>query len=168
MAEMMENNYEHRQMDDGRYTFKGVGNAGLATGIAGLTLGVLNGGLGLFGMNGGLANHAAGYVTKEAFDLQKQISEKDSEISLLKSEANTEVKIADVYSRLKGDSLDQERLSNAKWTEQLVWNARMESRMAVAESKIGQIMDMTGLYVEASRVTPMPMDRYNSWTAPTA
>lgn len=172
MAEMMEG-YKHEDFDS-RYGSKGVTGASLGLGIAGTTLGLLNGGLGLMsglgaGMNGGwMANHAANYVTKEAFDLQKQVSEKDSVIALLKSESNTEVKIADVYSRLKGDVLEQERLNNARHTEQLVWNAKMEARMAVAESKLDQVMGMTGLYIEASRVTPMPMDRYNSWTAPTA
>lgn len=183
MAEMMDS-YEHRQMDDGRYAYKGVGNAGLTTGIIGTALGVLNGGLGLMGgMNNGWGRYHNGYggygyapeamcidrpVGRETFELQQKVSALEAERSLLKSESDTEVKIADAYSRLKGDSLDQERLSNAKWTEQLVWNARMESRMAVAESKIDQLMGMTRLYVEASRVTPLPMDRYNSWTAPTA
>ena len=184
MAEM--ENMEHRAWDDWRYGNRGVANAGLATGIVGTALGVLNGGLGLmgngrggFGCGNGYGYNGYGYngyngavcvdkpVAKETFELQKQISAKDSEISLLKSEANTEVKIADVYSRLKGDILEQERINNARQTAQLVWNARQEARIAVLERDVSQLYGMTGLYVEAKKVTPLPMQRYNFWQAPT-
>lgn len=45
------------------------------------------------------------------------LARKDSEIALIKSEQNTEVKIADVYARLKGDLLTLERNQNA-WNTQ--------------------------------------------------
>lgn len=179
MAEM--ENMEHRAWDDWRYGNRGVANAGLATGIVGTALGVLNGGLGLMGNGRGGFGCGNGYgyngyngavcmdkpVAKETFELQQKVSRLESEKALLASESNTEVKIADVYSRLKGDVLEQERLNNARHTEQLVWNARMEARMAVAESKVDQLMGLTGLYVEAKKVTPLPMQRYNFWQAPT-
>lgn len=178
MAEAMD--YEHRAMDDGRYAYKGVGNAGLATGIIGTALGVLNGGLGLMGgMNNGW-NGANGWgrgsyesvcvdrpVGRETFELQQKVSQLESEKALLASEQNTEVKIADVYERLARQSLELERAQNQKWTDQLVWNAHRDARIAVLERDVHQLYGMTGLYVEASKVTPLPMQRYNYWTTPT-
>lgn len=185
MAEAMD--YEHRAMDDGRYAYKGVGNAGLATGIIGTALGVLNGGLGLMGgMNNGWNGfgrngygNGYGYVPftesvccdrpvgKETFELQQRVSRLESEKALIMSEQNTEVKLADVYERVAKQALDLERKENEKWTNQLVWNAHQDSRIAVLESKMHEIFDLTGRYVEASRVTPLPMQRYNFWQAPT-
>lgn len=168
MAEM-ETMYDHRAMDDGRYTFKGTGNAGLATGIIGTALGVLNGGLGLFnGMGGCMTNHASNYVSKEAFDLQKKISEQESTISLLRSEANTEVKIADVYARLKGDILDLERSQNAKWTDQSVINAQVAANLSVMQNQISVLNGLTKTIIPIGNVCPEPMPAKNSWTAPTA
>ena len=185
MAEMMENNYAHRQMDDGRYAYKGVGNAGLATGIIGTALGVLNGGLGLMGgMNNGwngFNRNGCGYgyapyaesvcvdrpVGRETFELQQRVSQLESEKALIMSEQHTEVKIADVYARNAKATLDLERAENQRWTDQLVWNAHQEARIAVLERDVSQLYGMTGLYVEASRVTPLPMQRYNFWQAPT-
>ena len=180
MAEAMD--YEHRAMDDGRYAYKGVGNAGLATGIIGTALGVLNGGLGLMGgMNNGWNRGGNGWgggygyesvccdrpVGKETFELQQRVSRLESEKALLASEQNTEVKLADVYQRVAKQALDLERAENQRWTDQMVWNARQEARIAVLERDVSQLYGMTGLYVEASRVTPLPMQRYNFWQAPT-
>lgn len=182
MAEM--ENMEHRAWDDWRYGNRGVANAGLGLGIAGTALGLLNGGLGLMGgMNGNGWNHGYngyngynGYgavcmdrpVGKETFELQQRVSQLESEKALLSSEQNTEIKIADVYERLAKQSLELERQQNRRWEEQLVWNARQDARIAVLERDVHQLYGMTGLYVEASKVTPLPMNRYNSWTAPTA
>lgn len=178
MAEM-ETMYDHRAMDDNRYTFKGVGGAGLGLGIAGTALGILNGGLGLMnGMGNGWNNgwNHNGYggaycidrpVGRETFELQQKVSQLESEKALLASEQNTEVKIADVYERVAKQALDLERQENKKWTEQLVWNARQDARIAVLERDVSQLYGMTGLYVEAKKVTPLPMQRYNFWQAPT-
>ena len=184
MAEM-ENMYDHRYNDDSRYTYKGVGNAGLGLGIAGTALGILNGGLGLLGGIGngwGMNRNGYGYggygcapeavcvdrpVGKETFELQQRVSQLESEKALLASEQNTEVKIADVYSRNAKATLDLERAENQRWTDQLVWNARQEARIAVLERDVSQLFSMTGLYIEAKKVTPLPMRRYNSFVAPT-
>ena len=179
MAEM--ENMEHRAWDDWRYGNRGVANAGLATGIVGTALGVLNGGLGLMGNGRGGFGCGNGYgyngyngavcmdkpVAKETFELQQKVSRLESEKALLASEQNTEIKIADVYERVAKQALDLERSFNEKRTAQLVWNARQEARIAVLERDVSQLYGMTGLYVEAKKVTPLPMQRYNFWQAPT-
>lgn len=160
------------------YASNGKGNLGVTLGAIGTGLGVLSPHFGgLFNGNGygyGYGRNV-GYesavcvdrpVGKETFELQQRVSRLESEKALLASEQNTEVKLADVYERVARQALDQERINNAKWTEQLVWNARQDSRIAVLERDVRQLYSMTGLYVEASKVTPLPMDRYNSWTAP--
>lgn len=186
MAEMME--YKHEDFD-ARYGSKAAAQTGLGLGIAGTALGLLNGGLGLAtgmggcgrngwgGWNNGYNNGYNGQVFhesvccdrpvgKETFELQQRVSRLESEKALLASEQNTEVKLADVYERVAKQALDLERKENQRWTEQLVWNAHQDSRIAVLESRVHELMSMTGRYVEASRVTPLPMGRYNSWVAP--
>lgn len=162
-------------MDNGRmYASRGVANTGLGLGIAGTALGILGGHLNGYGY--GYGRNGYGYeggaycidrpVGRETFELQQRVSRLESEKALLASEQNTEVKLADVYERVAKQALDLERKENDKWTEQMVWNARQDSRIAVLERDVSQLYSMTGLYVEASKVTPMPMNRYNSWTAP--
>ena len=85
-------------------TVKGMqtvaGGGTTALGIVGTVLGgmaVANGclgnGLNLFGNNDK-------YATKTDLAYAQELAKKDSEISLLKSEQNTEIKMADVYDRL--------------------------------------------------------------------
>lgn len=129
------------------FASKGFAGAGLGTGIAGLTLGVLNSGLLNGGLIGGGMNNAAGlastamqlgdhYATKEELKYSQEIARKDSEIALLKSEQNTEVKIADVYARLKGDLLTLERGQNAWNATQSVANAQMSAAIAANTNSI--------------------------------
>lgn len=152
------------------YASKGTAGAALGTGIAGLALGVLNGAGGLLGMgmNGmgynGWNNHPAGfnpYVTKDEMLLYQQIAAKDSELALVKSEQNTEIKIADVYERLAKRINDFER-------EQSVYNGVNTSTVSVLRNQVEQLMGLTALHIPASNVCPEPMPKYNSWTAPTA
>lgn len=132
-----------------------VGNAGLATGIIGTTLGVLNsGGLGGI-LGGGFGNNACGlastamqlgdhYATKDDLKYSQELARKDSEIALLKSEQNTEVKIADVYSRLKGDLLALERGQNDWNASQSVVNAQMAASITTNQQSIAGLQATVG------------------------
>ena len=179
MAEMMEG-YKHEDFDS-RYGSKGVTGASLGLGIAGTTLGLLNGGLGLMtglgagrigaGMYGGMygmpCRNEVEYVSKATFDLEKENTQLRSQLSLVQAEQDSEVKMATVYEKLAKQLIDQERLQNAKWTEQLVWNARQDARIAVLEHKVYELDGMSARYIRADRVSPEPMPRYNQWVAPT-
>lgn len=148
-----------------------VGTAGLTTGIIGTALGVLNGGLGLLNNNGNIVNNNH-YVTKDELNYVQELARKDSEISLLKSEQNTEVKIADVYERLI-TRINADARAQADWNAaQSVANAQMSAAIATNANSISSLQaccnNITKTVVPITSVCPQPMPQYNSWTAPTA
>ena len=159
--------------------YQGKSNAALATGIIGTTLGGLltlngglrngNGGWGLFGNNYYNEDHMVDsrYVSKEDLGMAITLAQKDSEIALLKSEQNTEVKIADVYERLKRDMLTMERNQNEFNASQMVFNANSNSAIAVIRNQIDVLNSLTKTVVPITNVCPEPMPLKNSWTAPT-
>lgn len=114
-------------------------NAALTTGIIGTALGVANGGLGLLNGNWGRGTaEGQQYVTKDELNYVQTISAKDSEIALLKSEQNTEVKIADVYERLI-TRINADQRAQSDWnTQQMVNNAQISSAIAVNANSISQ------------------------------
>lgn len=145
-----------------------AGSLGLAS-FLGLGSNGNGGGLNLFGNNrcgGGCT------VTAETLDMAMRIAAKDSEIALLKSEQNTEVKIADVYekvlARINADKMEQAGINSA----QAVANAQMSSAIAVLQNSYsclqGTVNGITKTVIPISSVCPQPMPQYNSWTAPTA
>lgn len=143
------------------------GNAALTTGIIGTALGgllTLGNGAGLIG---GSTVAGKQYVTKDELDYVQTIGSKDSEIALLKSEQNTEIKIADVYSRLKADLNAYENQQNAVNMNQAVYNATANSAIAVLQNQVGVLNGLTKTVVPITNVCPQPMPQYNSWTAPT-
>ena len=156
---------------DYQYASNGKGNLGVTLGAIGTGLSILNGGLGLVGTGAGMMgyhNGAAGrFVTKDELDYVQTIGRKDAEIALLKSEQNTEVKIADVYERLitriNADARAQADFNAA----QMVFNANSNSAIAVLQNQIGVLNSLTKTIVPITNVCPQPMPQYNSWTAPT-
>lgn len=148
------------------YASNGKGNLGVTLGAIGTGLGILSGGAGLLGMNpGGSENDRP--VTRYELGLVKESMAKDSEIALLKSEQNTEIKIADVYERImtrvNADRTAQSEVNAA----QAVYNASNGAAVATINSQVAQLMALTKLIVPADNVCPKPMPQYNSWTAPT-
>lgn len=105
-------------------------------------------------------------VGRETFELQQKVSQLESEKALLASEQSMEVKLATVYEKAAGQSLALERSMNEKQTAQLVWNAQQEARIAVLERDVHELSGMSARYIMADRVSPRPMDKYNSWEAP--
>ena len=147
----------------------GVGGAALGTGIAGLSVALLNGGLGnLLGGLGGCGNQ---YASKSDIAYSQELAKKDSEIALLKSEQNTEIKIADVYDRLI-TKINANQLAQAEWNAaQAVNNCTMSNAIAVNSNSISALQNccnsITKLVVPKSAICPEVMPLYNSWTAPT-
>lgn len=143
------------------YASRNVANTGLGLGIAGTALGVLNGGLGnaLGGILGGgqMQNMATGaalaaaagglvgkkdeYITRTEFDLAQKVAAKDSEIALLKSEQNTEIKIADVYERIM-TRVNADQREQAAWNaSQSVANAQMSAAIAANNASIAALQN---------------------------
>lgn len=151
------------------FASKGVGTAGLTTGVIGTALGVLNGGLGnLFGGVLG-ANNCAGVcsenmpVTRYELEMENKLMGKDSEIALLKSEKYTDEKIVDVYERLSNRIAGVEQQVSA----QAVYNATVNANLACIQGQVAQLQSLTKTIVPASSICPAPMPLHNSWTAPT-
>lgn len=149
-----------------QYASRGTGSAALTTGIIG-TAGTALGLLGNGGLWGNRMTEGCRYVTKDELDYVQTISAKDSEIALLKSEQNTEIKIADVYERLitriNADAKAQADINAA----QAVYNATANSAIAVLQNQVGVLNSLTKTVVPINNICPQPMEKYNSWTAPT-
>lgn len=138
-------------------------------------VGVVGGYLGgisaLLGNNGlfGWGNMSEGDrpISRYEMNLLKESMAKDSEIALLKSEQNTEVKIADVYERVM-TRVNADRAAQAEVNAaQAVYNATNAATVGSINAQVAQLMAMTKMVIPADNVCPRPMDKYNSWTAPT-
>ena len=82
------------------YAGKGIAGTGLGLGIAGTALGLLAGGNGSGVLGGLFGGKSQDFVTKEEFDLNTKIMERDGEIPLLKADKYTDSKILETYSIL--------------------------------------------------------------------
>lgn len=158
------------------YASKGVAGAGLGTGIAGLSLGVLNslGGLGVLpnlvnGM-GGMGARTVMPVCSEDHVVNRYEAEQAAKIAALETEVKlrdaniyTDQKILDVYERL------DRRINgvNDKLCEQAVWNATQTGAISCMAQQIAALQGLTKIVIPKTSICPEPMDRYNSWTAPT-
>lgn len=125
------------------YASRAVGNAGLATGIVGTALGVLNGGAGLLGVMGG-GQGVNTPVTRYDIANLKELMAKDQEIAILKSEQNTEIKIADVYERIM-TRVNQDQRDQSAWNaQQMVNNAQMSAAISANASSISALQNCCG------------------------
>ena len=153
------------------YASRATSIGGLTTGIIGTALGVLNGGAGLLGMMPNSQVNNGCYVTKDMLDLSMKLAAKDSELALVKSEQNTEIKIADVYERLAAKINANQREQDAINREQAVYNATNTATVSVLGSQVNDLRavlaGITVTHVPAEKVCPEPMAKFNSWTAPT-
>lgn len=118
------------------YASKGVAGAALGTGIGGLALGVLNGGLGnlLGAWNGNAAAccHENTPVNRYEMELNQKNAAKDSEIALLKADAYTNQKFADLNDRYN------DRFTNieAQLARQAVHNQKTEDSFVLAQADL--------------------------------
>lgn len=160
------------------YASKGVAGAGLGLGIAGTALGLLNGGTNLLGMH--TANTGNGvcsenqYVNRYEMTMTQAISSKDGEIALLKSERYTDERLVEVYKDLNrqinavNEKIQANRdEQNAVNCQQAVFNGTMTSTVGCLQQQIACLQSLTKVVIPKDSVCPEPMDRYNSWTAPT-
>ncbi len=158
------------------YASKAVGTAGLTTGIIGTALGALGGGLSMFnnGRNGwgwnnnGCGNDFGGYgryngyfrgagdefITRYEAEMQHQLSAKDGEIALLKSEQFTEEKIADVYERIMTRVNADKAAQNEINTAQAVYNGTNTATLGCMRHQIDELMGLTALRIPNRSVCP--------------
>lgn len=92
-----------------------------------------------------------------------RIAELETEKKLLESNTYTDSKILKVYEYFDG-KLDT---INRRLCDQDVWNATQTATMGAMAQQIAALNSMTKLVIPKTNVCPEPMDRYNSWSAPT-
>ncbi len=149
-------------------SFNAAGNGTTALGIIGTVLGglatAMSGGNGLLNMNGNAgkgcpnANDSNTFVTKAELQMTQELASKDSQIALLKSEQNTEIKIADVFERLITRINSDQKEQSAWNTQQSVNNATMSAAIASNATSIAALQNscnqITKLVVTNTSICP--------------
>lgn len=144
--------YEHN------YASKGVGAAGLTTGIIGTALGLLNGN-GLGGLFGGWGANAATchenmpvnrYEAQLQAQLQARISELETEVKLRDSAIYTDSKILDLYTYVNGKFTSIEK----ELCDQKVYNATNTATIGCIANQVNQLMGLTKLVIPNTSICP--------------
>lgn len=140
------------------FASRGVGAAGLTTGIIGSALGVLNGGLGnVLGMVGGNCNAAPVMACHEnmpvnRYELQqeKTIADLQSQIALRDANIYNDQKLLEVYKYFDGKIEG----INQRLCDQSVWNATQTANIGCMSAQIAQLYGLTKLVVPNGSVCP--------------
>ena len=147
------------------YASKGVGTAGLTTGIIGSALGVLNGG-GLGILNGGMTGGCSENMSVNRYELaqEQKIAELQSQVALRDANIYQDQKSLELYKYIDGKIAGVE----AQLCQQAVVNAQITANIGCMQGQIAALQGLTKTIVPIDNVCPQPMAQYNSWTAPTA
>lgn len=140
------------------FASKGVAGAGLGLGIAGTALGLLQ--------NGGLNNILGGWGGNNCgalFAWERELSHKDAEIGSLRADLATDKKILDLYQYVDG----RMRNIEGQLCQQAVVNAQITSNISCMQNTINTLSGLTKTVIPINSICPEPMQRYNSWVAPT-
>ena len=133
------------------FASKGVGAAGLTTGIIGTSLGALNSGI-LGNVLGGMNNYCGdnSAVNRYELTLQQRIAALESGIALRDANIYNDSKILETYKYFD----TKIEAINAKLAEQAVFNATATATMNCMGGQIAQLFALTKLVVPNSSVCP--------------
>lgn len=152
------------------YATKGKANAALTTGIIGTVgtgLAMLNGGGGILGnLFGGCGcNNASNMaVTRYDQELTDRYNAAVSENALLKANIYNDQKSLEMYQYVDG----RVRAIESQICQQNVVNAQITANLSCMQNAINTLQGLTKTVIPIDSICPEPMQRYNSWTAPTA
>lgn len=152
------------------YATKGVANAGLTTGIIGTALGALNtfaggNGFAIGGYNArGYANSDDEPVNRYEAGQNAKIAALETEIKLRDANTYTDQKMLEQYKYVDG----RLRTIESQIAQQAVYNATNNATIGCIQQQIAQLQSLTKIVIPKTSICPEPMDRYNSWTAPTS
>lgn len=149
----------------GEFASRGVGTAGLTTGIIGTAGWLLNGGLGgLFGGGNNCAAVACSEnmaVNRYELDLVQEISKKDMRIGLLESQVYTDNKLVDVVKDYTAqiNALAAEVRSNKEEQgkinlEQATYNGVNTATLNCMQGQVAELLCLTKRVVPNSSVCP--------------
>lgn len=129
------------------YASKGVGNAGLTTGIIGTALGALNGagGLGIFGSP---RHESDEYITRFDAGLMRDIEDRDRKIALLEADKYTDQKIADLAEKVN----TRFNIVEGQIAQQGIWNATQTGLIGSLQGQVAQLQALTKPVVPSSNV----------------
>lgn len=143
-----------------------AGRGTQALGIIGTVLGgAAVAGLPLFagaGRNAGNPDNQP--VSKYEAAQAARVAELETEVKLRDANTYTDGKILETYRYIDG----RLRGIESQICQQEVWNATQTATMNCMAGQIAALNGMTKMVIPKGNVCPEPMDRYNSWTAPTA
>ena len=141
--------YEHN------YASKGVGAAGLTTGIIGTALGVLSGGLGNivggWGANAATCNENMPVSRYELAQAQ-EIESLKSQIALRDSNTYTDSKLLDFYKYVD----NKFAIVEGQLCEQRVYNATNNSVIGCIQGQVNQLMALTKMGIPIASICPQP------------
>lgn len=135
------------------FASRGVGAAGLTTGIIGTSLGALNSGIlgNLFG--GGNCNGGGGAnspVNRYEMEMQQKIAALESGIALRDANIYNDGKVLELYRYVDGKL----EAINAKIAEQAVFNAASTAAQNCMAGQIAQLFGLTKLVIPNGSVCP--------------
>ena len=156
------------------YASKGLAGTALGFGIGGAAMSLANGGLGNllggFGANpAAAAAMAAGnsdnrYVSRYEAGQSARIAELETEVKLRDANAYTDKKMLELYQYTDG----RMRSIEEQLCQQRVINAQTTANLSCMQNEIATLSGMTKTVIPIANICPEPMQRYNSWTAPTS
>ena len=147
----------------GEFASRGVGAAGLTTGIIGSAGAALTLLPNLFNgtRNTGCCDSDNMPVSRYEMNLNSQIAAKDARIGLLESSVYTDQKIVDSYTMLNGQikELAAEVRANkdaqtAVNMQQAVYNGTNTAAIGCIQSQIAQLQSLTALVIPNGKVCP--------------
>jgi hypothetical protein len=144
------------------YASKGVAGAGLGLGIAGTALGLLNNG-NLGGILGG-GCHEDHMVSRYEASQAARIAELETEVKLRDANTYTDSKLLEMYRYVDGKFNGIE----AQICQQSVVNAQVAANLSCLTNTVNTLSGLTKTIIPIDNICPPPMERYNSWVAPTA
>lgn len=146
------------------YASNGKGNLGVTLGAIGTGLGALTNGLGgLFGNNPANNSGENTPVNRYENNLQARIAELETEVKLRDANVYSDQKLNEAVRYLEGKIGGlQESIY-----QQAVVNAQVAANLSCMQNTIATLSGMTKTVIPLSNICPEPMQRYNSWTAPT-
>ena len=145
------------------YASRGVGNAGLTTGIIGSALGALNSNILPILFGGGNCCSENQAVSRYELGMEKSNADLKSENALLKANIYNDQKSLEMYQYVDG----RFRGIEAQLAQQAVTNAQISANISCMQGTIDCLTSLTKTVVPITNICPQPMPQYNSWTAPT-
>lgn len=140
---------------DMNFASKGVAGTALGLSIGALGVEALRGGLGgLFG--GGTVSPDNAPVNRFEFGLEREIINKDAEIAYLKGRSES-----------KDDALELYKYVDGRFRQVEAQIASQAANISCIQSSVAALQGLTKTVIPIGNVCPPPMEKYNSWTAPT-